>query len=100
MIAWMLYTLLVGLLIAGGAAAAQWLARLARRPVRWIWAGAIAFLLALSATAPFRRAPSPAALPVAAPVATITPAPTNTGWLGWRFALTAAMAEVGRSVSE
>ena len=60
MIAWMMYTALVGMLLAGAAGAIDKLARLAGRPTRWIWVGAMLASIALAAVAPYRRIASPA----------------------------------------
>jgi bla regulator protein blaR1 len=56
MIAWMLYCMVVGALLVVAARAAEWVASLAGRPVRWMWAGAITITFALGAMAPLRRA--------------------------------------------
>ena len=53
-IAWMLYTLLVGTLIAAAARMLEGMLRITGRPVRWIWAGALGLTLALAAVAPQR----------------------------------------------
>ena len=61
MIAWMLYTVLVGLCVVLAALAADWLTRLWRRPVRSVWIGAAALCMVLPATARLRaRAIAPA----------------------------------------
>jgi beta-lactamase regulating signal transducer with metallopeptidase domain len=54
MIAWMMYAALVGGLLAGAAAAVDRLARLAGRPTRWIWVGAMLASIALAALEPHR----------------------------------------------
>lgn len=54
MIAWMIYTALVGLGAVVAARAAESLARLLRRPVRFVWVGATVFTVALAAIAPWR----------------------------------------------
>jgi beta-lactamase regulating signal transducer with metallopeptidase domain len=54
MIAWMMYTAVVGILLAGAAAAVDRLARLAGRPTRWIWIAAIVASVALAAVARYR----------------------------------------------
>lgn len=55
MIIWMLYSTFVALSVALAARAAEWLARLAGFRVRWIWAGALALVLLLSASPLIRR---------------------------------------------
>ncbi|HEY7393700.1 MAG TPA: M56 family metallopeptidase [Gemmatimonadaceae bacterium] len=55
MIAWILYCLVVGTLLVVAARAAEWVAALAGRPVRWAWAAAIAVTFTLGAMAPLRR---------------------------------------------
>ena len=62
MIAWMLYSALVAMALAVAAHAAEWIARLVGYRVRWIWAGAIALTVFLSASAVLRGA-RPDALP-------------------------------------
>jgi bla regulator protein blaR1 len=53
---WIAYSLLVGALLAATALGLESLLRLANRPARWVWAGAIALTLALSLIAPHRAA--------------------------------------------
>ena len=53
-IAWILYTLVVGLLVAGAARLLEGMLRLAGRPVRWVWAGALGLTIALAVIAPQR----------------------------------------------
>jgi beta-lactamase regulating signal transducer with metallopeptidase domain len=62
MIAWMLYSVLVALFVAVAARAAEWVTRLAGRPVRWIWGGALLIALSLAAVAPYRQSLRGAAL--------------------------------------
>jgi beta-lactamase regulating signal transducer with metallopeptidase domain len=52
----MLYTLAVGALIAAAALGLEGALRLAGRPTRWVWAGALLLALGLVATAPYRVA--------------------------------------------
>ena len=54
MIAWMLYSVIVGLCAVIAAAAAEWLLRARRRPIRFVWTGAAVLSIGLSATAPIR----------------------------------------------
>lgn len=58
MIIWMLYSTFVALCVAVAARAAEWLARLAGFRVRWIWTGALALVLLLSAS-PLLRSTAP-----------------------------------------
>lgn len=69
MIAWMLYTVLVGLCVVVAASAADWLARLWRRRVRLVWIGAAAVCVVLAATASLRAhtVPSQSVGPVELP---------------------------------
>lgn len=53
-VAWILYALLVGSLVAAAARGLERAFRLAGHPVRWIWAGAVALTLILVGVAPFR----------------------------------------------
>lgn len=64
MIIWMLYSTFVALCVAVAARAAEWLARLAGYRVRWIWAGALALVLLLSAS-PLLRSAEPVSPSVA-----------------------------------
>jgi beta-lactamase regulating signal transducer with metallopeptidase domain len=52
--AWMVYALLVGALVALAACALDGVCRLAARPSRWVWLGAMAVTVALIALAPKR----------------------------------------------
>ncbi|HEX8363316.1 MAG TPA: hypothetical protein VF613_24565, partial [Longimicrobium sp.] len=54
---WMLYALLVSTLLGAAAWALEEVCRLVGRPVRWVWAGALAATLVLVALAPLRPAP-------------------------------------------
>lgn len=56
---WMLYSLLTGALLAGAAWGVEGICRLAGRPARWAWAGAMALTLALAALAPGRLPAGP-----------------------------------------
>lgn len=53
-IAWVLYSLLVGLLLAAAAHGLEVLSGLAGRPLRWVWAGGLALTLTLVLLAPLR----------------------------------------------
>ena len=55
---WMLYTLLVGVLLAAAARCLEELARLASLPLRWIWLAALLGLVVLAALAPLRTSPA------------------------------------------
>ena len=54
MIGWMLYTLIVGCCAVVAAAAAEWLLRVRRRPIRFVWIFAAGLSIALPASAPLR----------------------------------------------
>ncbi|MGH7615871.1 MAG: M56 family metallopeptidase [Gemmatimonadaceae bacterium] len=54
MIAWILYAVLVSLLVAAAAMALDGLARVARRPTRWVWAAALLVAVSLAMLAPMR----------------------------------------------
>ena len=54
MIAWMLYTVIVGLCAVVAASAAEWLLRARRLPIRFVWIGAAVLSIGLAATAPMR----------------------------------------------
>jgi beta-lactamase regulating signal transducer with metallopeptidase domain len=53
--AWMVYALLVGALVALAACALEGVCRLAARPSRWVWVGAMTVTIALIALAPQRE---------------------------------------------
>src|SRR5437879_4686814 len=55
-IVWIAYGLFVGSLIALGARALESVCRIAGRPIRWVWAGALVLMVVLVALAPFRPA--------------------------------------------
>jgi TonB-dependent SusC/RagA subfamily outer membrane receptor len=59
MIAWMLYTVIVGLCAVIAASAAEWLLRARRRPIRFVWISAAMLSFGLSATAPLRMRMAP-----------------------------------------
>lgn len=56
--AWMVYALLVGALVALAAYALDGVCRIAARPSRWVWIGAMAVAVALIALAPQRESRS------------------------------------------
>jgi len=58
MIAWIVYGIVVGILLAIAAQAAQSLARLAGAPVRWVWTGAMLLTLSFVGLAPYRETAS------------------------------------------
>ncbi|HYJ80633.1 MAG TPA: M56 family metallopeptidase, partial [Longimicrobiaceae bacterium] len=60
--AWMLYAVLVSVLVAAAARGVEEACRVVRLPVRWVWLGALAVMLALLAAAPLR--PADPVLPV------------------------------------
>jgi beta-lactamase regulating signal transducer with metallopeptidase domain len=53
-VAWILYALLVGTLLAAAARLLEGTLRIAAHPVRWVWAGALGLTIALAAIAPTR----------------------------------------------
>ena len=59
MIAWMLYTVAVGLCVVAAAAAADLLLRMRRLPVRFLWIGAAVISLAFATIAPIRARRAP-----------------------------------------
>ena len=79
--AWIVYSLLVGVLVAGAALGVESMLRLAGRPVRLVWAAAFALTVALVGMAP-RRVPPPlpelaAVEQAGAPVAPTAAGPTT-----------------------
>lgn len=59
MIAWVLYSIVVGLCVAAAAGAGEVMMRILRLPVRFVWIAAGVISLALSAVAPLRARRSP-----------------------------------------
>jgi TonB-dependent SusC/RagA subfamily outer membrane receptor len=59
MIAWMLYTIIVGFCAVIAASAAEWLLRARRRPIRFVWIGAALLSVGLSVSAPLRTRAAP-----------------------------------------
>ncbi|HEX6965323.1 MAG TPA: M56 family metallopeptidase [Gemmatimonadaceae bacterium] len=51
--AWMTYALVIGALLAVAALAIEHMCRLAARPTRWVWAGALGATLAFTVVAPY-----------------------------------------------
>ncbi|MEJ7809469.1 MAG: M56 family metallopeptidase [Gemmatimonadaceae bacterium] len=54
---WIAYSLPVGILIGAAALGAEGICRLAMRPTRWVWVGAIALTIVLTGLAPGREDP-------------------------------------------
>ncbi|MEP6834617.1 MAG: M56 family metallopeptidase [Gemmatimonas sp.] len=75
-IAWMLYALGVGVLVAIAAASAEWALKSAQRSVRFVWVSAIAITLLFTLVAPL-RVPKPQAR-VTLPALTLIEAPVVT----------------------
>ena len=74
--AWMTFVLIIGAFVTIAAITLHSLQRSAHRPVRWVWASAMALLIGLALVAPM-RSPPPVILSVAmVDRADITPAPT------------------------
>ena len=80
MIAWLIYSALVSSLVAAAAMAVDGVARLARRPTRWIWLGAMIASVALVGFAPLRWSELSVS-PVV--VATVTPTAGVSAPLTW-----------------
>lgn len=70
---WMLYALLVGGAVIVSAIAAHDAQRIANRPVRFIWLGAIVVIVALSALAPVRDSAAIITLPASTDASTFQP---------------------------
>ena len=51
--AWMMYGLVIGALLAAAALAIEYMCRLAARPTRWAWVGALGATVAFTALAPY-----------------------------------------------
>jgi len=70
---WMMYSLLVGALVAAAAWTLEEVCRLLRLPMRWVWIAALATTLGMLAVAPLRTAPPRIALPAATVAAAAEP---------------------------
>jgi beta-lactamase regulating signal transducer with metallopeptidase domain len=98
MIIWMLYSVLVGLIVAVASRAAEWLARLAGYRVRWIWAGALALTVYLSASAA-RRAMASGTLATAVSTTVDVGAIANVqSSTSWRHAVRVRIENFRRSI--
>lgn len=106
----MLYTMAVGALIAAAALGLEGALKLAKRPTRWVWVGAIVLALALVASAPFRgageipmqlRLPAATVATVSAPAAGVSLVDMVVGPLrsALRAATSVPLAELGALVA-
>jgi bla regulator protein BlaR1 len=86
MIAWMLYSVLVALTIAAAARAAEWRARLGGHRIRWIWAGALALTMFLTASAALRETEPIAYLTPTSSIRDLAASPA-TADASWRHAV-------------
>ncbi len=93
MIAWLIYSVLVSLLVAAAAMAVDGVMRLARRPTRWVWLGAMIVASALVAFAPYRR-PEISTSPVV--IATVTPTSIAPAPPAWSEQIAAALTTAKR----
>ena len=66
MIAWMLYSVMLGMLVLGAAFGLEQVLRLNRKPMRWVWLSAMMVSLVVPAVLPFlpERVSEPAVLPM------------------------------------
>jgi len=91
MIAWMTYSVLVGVLVIAAATGVDRLLRLAGKPSRWAWMGATIVAIALAAIAPYRAIGSVAA---AVPVTDVAPVSgANAGAAPWWSTLQVAVGD-------
>jgi beta-lactamase regulating signal transducer with metallopeptidase domain len=98
MIVWMLYSVLVALIVAAAARAADWLARLAGYSVRWVWAGALTLTVFLSASA-LLHGVAPASLATEGSQAIdLSDAVRTRGDASWGHALRVRIEQVRRSL--
>ncbi len=98
MIAWMLYSMLIALIVAAAARAAEWLGRLAGYRVRWIWAGALALTVLLSASAGLRATRAAAFTAAASPTIGLGEAAHARPDTSWLCALRARIENLRRSL--
>jgi hypothetical protein len=98
-IAWMMYVLLVGALLAGGAGCVEAIFRAAKRPARWVWAAAMLGTVGFAAYALRNVATTEAAVeqvPVKVSTMVATASPSAPGLLAsidaWRASVTHALA--------
>lgn len=103
---WMLYSIVVGGLLAATAAALEATLRIAGRPARWVWAAALALATILTLGAPGRfaaRDQAPIVMRVNAPATTGVrhqPTALESAWLLLREARTAVLAPVAGALRE
>ena len=99
MIAWMLYTAIVGVLVVFAANAIDRVARLMGRPTRWVWVGGMVAALVLVAIAPYRATPRFAVVADnnAASVTT-SAAPVRTRWSAIQDVVRAARGVIDASL--
>ncbi|HYW06683.1 MAG TPA: M56 family metallopeptidase [Longimicrobium sp.] len=83
---WMMYSLLVGTLVAAAGWTLEEVCRLTRLPVRWVWIAALATTLGMLAIAPLRPAPPRIALPAATVAPAAESAPERDGGMLARIA--------------
>ena len=75
--AWMLVSIVLGLIVTLGALALDVAARAAHRQARWTWAGAITVVLLLTLLVPFRRSGDGTRLPTNVVVTTVASGDAN-----------------------
>jgi beta-lactamase regulating signal transducer with metallopeptidase domain len=80
MIVWMLYSVTVATLVAAGARAAEWLARMAGYRVRWVWTGGLVLTVGLSVTTMLRDDAMVAGRGDLAALSLSAPTPAGAAW--------------------
>lgn len=96
-IAWMLYTLLIGMVLALTARGFEEVCRIMGRPTRWVWIGAMVLTLILAGLAPRRTATLPQPKSVTQGVATGTMDPRLLEQLAKKSPTTPSAASVAPS---
>jgi len=86
MTAWMLYSAVAGLLVAGSALLLHALRKGSGAPLRWIWAGAMVLTVALTVTAPWRGQTSVPSIDLSGVPRVTTTALPNAGSTVWQRA--------------
>ena len=98
-VAWILYALLVGTLIAGAARLLEGTLRIAGRPVRWAWAGALGLTVALAALAPTRNTRDGISSGILERARIVDGTASTTASPSWREALIATLRSASLTVT-
>lgn len=98
MIAWMVYSVVVALVVAAAARAAEPLGRISGSRVRWIWAGAIMLTVFLSGSALVRRGGAVSATAASSPTGLRNARELEAADASWRGLLRVRLDHLRRSL--